>query len=423
MIKLPTISYKFIMIRIEPREQIRNNYTQQALKEKNLFMLLNLIRNFMPISRADLAKRTGLSPTTVSVLVDELIKNGWVRETGTDTSADRGRKPILLELNAMRGAVVTVEILGGGFICSLYDICLNKLGKTRIYKEAYTDEDIDNEIYDLLNHKNISMADLLTIHIIFPGVFNQSTGELLHSAVLDNEYMVNVNKTLVEYIQKRFDKSDVMISNYSSIIAFAEHLEHLDHLPVRLLSITIDEGIGGAIVTSDDNGNISKCLSIEIGHIIVDQHGPQCKCKNRGCLEAFCSTPALFRAVNEKTGMQLNFSEYFGSECNETAMQLLAERFREGDPLVTEVINEYIYTLCCALCNIVNLYGIQSIRIGGMISILGQRFIEMVRDTLNSKFIFFNNDRPIDVNFTEGDFERMRVAAVIIALNKTFKYS
>ena len=74
-----------------PREDTQS---QQKMKEHNSMLLLNMIRREAPISRAELACRTRLSPTTVSMLVEELLEKKWVVETGAGSSGSRGRKPV-----------------------------------------------------------------------------------------------------------------------------------------------------------------------------------------------------------------------------------------------------------------------------------------------------------------------------------------
>ena len=108
--------------------RIQADAARQSGKDRNATLLFDLVRRLAPISRAELAKTSGLSPATVTVLVDELLQGGWLVELGVSASEERrGRRPVNLAINARRGAVATLEITGGGYILSVYDICLGKL--------------------------------------------------------------------------------------------------------------------------------------------------------------------------------------------------------------------------------------------------------------------------------------------------------
>lgn len=407
------------MISILPRDKAKTTYNQQTIKKHNIISLLNLMRKNMPISRAELAKRTALSPTTVSILIDELIHNNWVREVGTGDSAERGRKPIMLELNPDRGVSATVEILGRGFICSLYNICLNKLGTTRVSKTGYTTEDIAKEIDALLENNDISRDNLLSVHTIFPGLFDKNTDELISSAVIAEEDMVE--RDCILKLRQMYPHAEVFLSNNASLIAYAEFLAQNNSAPIRLLSLNIDEGITGGVVTGEASSEIDLCIPLEIGHIIVDRNGPPCQCNNCGCLEALCSTPAVFKAINEATDMGLDYSCDFGSDKNLIAIARVAERYKDGNPALDAVMQDYLYTLSCALTTVINLFSVESIHIGGSITVLGDRFVQELSEMLNGRFTLLNDKGTVNIELFASDFERVRLAAVVMSHDEVFK--
>jgi len=129
------------MIQIRNIRQTKYVISQQELRLNNTMLVFNLIRDLMPISRIELAKRSPFSSSTISNLVDELLQNHWIVETATVQNSARGRRSTLLEVNAHRGCVATVELLGRGYICTLYDICLKKIAGTRIRNTVYDSAD------------------------------------------------------------------------------------------------------------------------------------------------------------------------------------------------------------------------------------------------------------------------------------------
>lgn len=408
------------MMFISDGERMHYGFSQKMIKTSNTTLLFNLIRKEMPISRAALAKKTGLSPTTVSILVDEMIKDKWIYETGQGENPDPGRKPILLEVNASRGYVITVEIFSGGYKCNLYDICIQKIGEMDVRIATYTSQDICSTISEMLEAKKIAHDRLLGIHIVFPGLFDAETGRLRFSVVIPFDEMVDTN--VVEVLKEQFSNAVVMISNNGGVIAFSEFIAG-DNVDMPLLSVNIDEGISGGMVLSDMRNNTKTCLPLEIGHIVVDSDGDRCKCGNRGCLETLCSTPALFRALNEKAQLGLKFRETFGAECNHTAMETAAAYFKKNDPKVMPVFQDYVYHLCCGLVSVVNLCNIKCIHIGGSISKLGDGFADLVLNTLREYFVPLNASLDITLELFSNDNERIGRTAAIMTMDELFKNS
>lgn len=392
--------------------------SQQQLRDGNKLSIFNLIRK-APASRISLAKLSKLSPTTVSTLVEDLIANGWVVESETAGSTSRGRKPIILSVNASRGYIATVELLSRGYICTIYDICLNKVTGLRVRNSSCSSVNVSATICDLLRSKRIPLYRLLGIHVMFPGMVNTGTNELRFSAVISAEDMPE--SSFIRNLEKRFPGTQVLLSTNGSIIAFTEFISTEQRSSLPLLSISIDEGIIGGVVMCDKQSDTRVCFPVEIGHVIIDLQGNICKCGNRGCLEAICSTVQLFRMVNERTDMNLSYSDSFGADCNLEAMELIARRLIQYDSALTAVLSDYIYKLCCGIVSVVNLIGVQSIRIGGDIAVLGSTFLNMVRTMLHERFYPLNSTDSIEIELINSDYEHVRRAMVIMSMDELFK--
>ena len=82
---------------------------------------------------------------------------------------------------------------------------------------------------------------------------------------------------------------------------------------------------------------------------------------------------------------------------------------------------DYVYNLCCGLVSVVNLIGVQSIRIGGDISVLGSTFLNMVRTTLHEQFYPLNSTDSIEIELINSDYEHVRCAMVIMSMDELFK--
>ena len=260
---------------------------QQHLKDQNATLLFDLVRRRSPISRAELTKTSGLSAATVTVLVDELLQGGWLVELGAVGSTARGRRPINLAVNAARGAVATLEILSDGSILSVYDICLHKLTQTRSRLPASTSASIIAQLRAQLAALGLAEEQLLGIHILYPGLIDAMTERLSFSAVIRS--WQQCCPTILPDSRAAFPDAYVMLSNNAAAVAYSAFLRDTEPPPLPLLVMTVQEGIdAGAVLPG------GRSMPLEAGHISIDRNGPVCNCGNRGCLETFCSTTALF---------------------------------------------------------------------------------------------------------------------------------
>jgi len=406
------------MIQIRNIKQPEYSTSQQSIKANNTSLLLNTIRDRMPISRTELAKVVDLCPSTVSNLVDDLLASGWVVETAQAESGSRGRRAVLLEVSAARGCVATVELLGRGYICTLYDVCLKKRRGIRVRDTLCSGEGIGDTICALLRECRLDSCMLLGIHLIFPGVVDPVSGDLVRSVVIPDAEIID--RHLVLRLQKRFPNAHVMMSSNGTIIAFEEFIARGgDALP--LLSLNIDEAIFGGVVLSDPENNLHFCFPLEVGHLLVDYRGARCKCGNRGCLETLCATPVLFRRLRDEAGLALEYSEAFGSDCNVAAMERTAEELRAGNQAVGAVLGDYVFTLCSALSSVVNLFDIRSVRIGGDIALLGEPFLAMLRETMRAEFRPLDDTYGTHVGLFASDYERVRLAATVMCLDSLLR--
>lgn len=392
-------------------------YSQKTIKDRNSTLLFNLIRRMEPISRADLARQSGLSPATVTVLIDELLQNQWIWEDSSSTlPCQRGRRPILLRINASRGYVVTVDMSSQEYLCSLYDICLNRLDTESNQLSACSAENISGSIHSLCTRNGISSRLLLGIHVLYPGVFNPETGSLCISTMIPEGKHVQAD--LVQFLKEHFPQTLIMISNNTTAMAYSVYVAHQQECDLPLLAVSIHEGISVGIVSHHNH-----CTAVEAGHVIVKRDGPLCNCGNRGCLEAICSATALLREINEKTSLHLEYENVYGSYINACSVKKLAQALDEGNPEVTAILQDYAYNLSCAIVSLVNLFGIRSVYVGGILEYLGDSFFSELKEYIETRFHIVTAAGCISLNLFNDEFESSRKAAVILTMEQLFQRS
>jgi predicted NBD/HSP70 family sugar kinase len=259
----------------------------------NRALLLNLLRRNGSVSRASLAKESGLTKVTVSSQVADLIKLGVVKETGIGAS-ELGRKPVMLEVDGEAGMALGISISTG----SLHVVTMNLAGKTErdesLPIEDHTPEGVSAAIMAVVQkakrRAKQSRFGLYGIGIAVPGAVERGTGRVVRSAKL--------NWTNVPFRENlaRLYRGILHVGNDAALATIAERQLH-DPEVDDFVCLLIDEGIGsGAYINGaihyGHNGQYG-----EVGHMTIVHGGPQCPCGNRGCWDLYGSELALRQAL------------------------------------------------------------------------------------------------------------------------------
>jgi glucokinase len=209
--------------------------------------LLEAIRHLGPISRADLAKHTRLSPPTVSALVEELVAEvGLLRELGVGLSSG-GRPPILLEFNADFGCLVGVDIGSRTVRFALADL----QGKVLARREAPTRADslsatiaqVQDGIAEVVEASGRDLSKLFAIGIGAPGMTDVRTGRVIRAANLQGWSDV----PLRDLIESRF-RAPVQVDNDANMAALGERWAGAARQASDFVFLALGAGIGAGVV-------------------------------------------------------------------------------------------------------------------------------------------------------------------------------
>lgn len=338
----------------------------QTMKQANLSLLFGLVHRHGSVSRAELANITGLSPTTVSSLVDEMLERGLLLQTGAGTSETSGRKPIMLEVNPQGGYVAGIELLDGGLNLELFDL----LGNSVLFQSSpvrdYSNigDTIIQNLDELLSRLKVSDEKMAGLCIGVPGIIDTAAGRVIQSTVIT----IDPENDFFDRLQDRFAASSVVMGNESHFCAYFEKSSMGENVK-SLIFIDIDIGIGAGIILDNQIFEGAYGNSGEFGHISIDINGPVCKCGKRGCLETLASAPAIVRRASDAAGRELSFDE-------------LAELFRRKDRVILPVLEDAANKLAYGINNVINMLNPEAVIIGGKITALGEGFLELVRARL-----------------------------------------
>ena len=330
-----------------------NKSSQQIIKESNMRMVFGLIHKHEVISRADIKKITSLSATTVSSLVEELIKEDFVVEGGMKESSTSGRKAITIKVNSDGGFFIGLDVRKNSVLAVLcgLDFKVKDSVSISIQKGEPLTLAISCAIGRLARGKKI-----LGITIGIPGVIDPKTNTVISSTVLEAEDV----KDMYLVLKEAMPDVNIYIKNNSGLVALCERefggFEDIGNL----ISVDIDDGVGAGVlidgVIYDGSG-----FAGEFGHISIDMGGLRCSCGNYGCLELYASVPQIL----EKT--------------NEASLQNIREKLDKNDEKTVKDLESISRALAFGINNIVNLLDPELIVIGGAAQILGEKFLEMIK--------------------------------------------
>ena len=252
----------------------------------NLLATLQTIAARGTTTRAEISRATGLTRTTVSSLVAELISDDLVQELGPAEAESAGKPPTLVRINQTGRVIVAVDLSHQPFEGVVMD-----LAGTILHRESATKAAIGADAIDVAGDLiaaclDAATAPVLGIGVGTPGMIDPDGGirEAAHLEWRD----VPLRRDLVD----RFDLP-VAIGNDAHVSALAQLRTHSEE---TLLLVAVGEGIGAGLVLNGVLHAGQHLSSGEIGHVVVDVGGAECRCGLRGCLETIAAIPAVAAA-------------------------------------------------------------------------------------------------------------------------------
>jgi predicted NBD/HSP70 family sugar kinase len=260
--------------------------TSETARQINRRIALNFVRLYQPMSRADLARRSGLQRSTISAIIDQLIDEGWVTE-GAIGRSPRGRRPRNLHLNAERAGIVGVELRPDQTTVGLAGIDARFMGQTQ-FETASTPERFVEDLAEATR----------TLRREHPRILCEGMGVSLPGRVDDSGRLVfapNLGWGQVQ-LTKMIEEAvglPVNVENAANACALAElwfgrHAEQVRHI----LAVTVSEGIGVGLLLNGQLVHGATSMAGEFGHVSLDDNGPPCRCGRRGCWERYGSNSA-----------------------------------------------------------------------------------------------------------------------------------
>ncbi|MEM1023020.1 MAG: ROK family transcriptional regulator [Myxococcota bacterium] len=351
----------------------------QAIRFSHRSVVLRKIWDSEAISRADLARATGFSRSTISAIVGELLGAGLVVETRRGASRG-GRRPILLELVSDSRVMVGVEIGGGHVSCALVDL------RGRVLEHVSQDFDTRDRPQETIDIAATMIRRcvlepapirprLLGIGVGLPAPVAPGTSETL-ALVLPAWEGVDV----IQQLEARF-RVPVFADNDANAGMRGEARWGAAQGCEHAAFIKVATGIGAGFRLGGQLFSGHQGFAGELGHMSIDTSGPPCVCGLNGCLNVVVGTPPLLDRC------RIRRSRYPDTllDLDKLSVASLVQAALQGDSLAREVVGYAGSTLGIAIANVLNLLNLERVVLGGRITRAGDHLLGPLQASLNER--------------------------------------
>lgn len=271
---------------------------QQLLRHINRVALLRLLRDTPGLSRADLAERSGLTRSTVSLLTQGLIEEGWVAEDAAEATGALGRRPTPLRLDGRRFALVGAELAPDG----LRVVAAGVQGEL-LHDEAHALPSREPEAVALLLREQVvsvvlraqreQRRQVLGVGVGLPGAVDPFSGLLRVAPNFGWRDWPVVAPLQDALAQAGAGELPVLAQNEADIAAIGEMEFGPRPIGSPLVYVSCGIGLGSGIVVDDSLFTGAAGAAGEIGHVTLHVGGRRCSCGRLGCAEAYVGLRAI----------------------------------------------------------------------------------------------------------------------------------
>ena len=329
-----------------------------VLRLANRRILLNIVSDRQPISRAEIAKLSGLNKGTISTITGELLREKFVIEEATGrTTPVGGKPPTPLRLNEMRYGLFGLDIRADETILALSDFH-GRLVARKSYETAPDPQpflaDLGREIVRLRD-EHPQFIEMAGVGVSLPGLVDNAGGRFVSSVVLPWR-----DVPVVEWLVESTGLP-VHIDNTARCAALAEiwHSK-AQYAHVRnLLYVSVSSGLSCGVVIDGSIYRGGTNTAGQFGHVSIEQGGPECRCGQRGCWDLYASdnaTVARYKGLPAATAKR------------GVTMRRIVELVETGDPAAAEAVRETARYLGIGITGLVNGLDPDVVVVGGEIA-------------------------------------------------------
>jgi predicted NBD/HSP70 family sugar kinase len=336
--------------------------TRGTSREINRQIALTLIRAHQPVSRADLARLMETNRANVTLLVNQLLQEGLVREGAQASQKVRGRKPTFLYINSAKSVAVAVDIRVSRSFLMITDSIGKQIGDIVSFPTKLDPEDFVKDLGVNVRKALMKIAGTTEcdgIGIVIPGMLDRKTGVVLHAPTLRWR---NVN--LLDPLMREFEGTSIHLENSGKACALSQIWSTRgDAIALNDIAyVSISDGVGVGVVMNGELVRGKHNTAGEFGHVPLSIDGPQCSCGANGCWEAYISNPAT---LSRYFGREITSRQPQTIDVAEFTIEDLITRARGNDSKALTALHSTARYLGLGLASIINSVDPSQIYIGG----------------------------------------------------------
>jgi predicted NBD/HSP70 family sugar kinase/biotin operon repressor len=350
----------------------------QVMKVRNKILVRNLIRTESPISRNKIAKITGLSPSTVTGIVRELMDEGIVWEVGSDASTG-GRKPVNLAIKSEAAGVVGMRLQQGYVVVGIMDLNNDVRAQRRLAIDTSRPEKvvrlISNSLPELSLEANIPLDRCLRAGLASPGLINIETG------ILERSVNLGWQNVPIRYMLEQALGMPVYLENVSNAAVLAHQLYGQGIGHSNMIYLTLSVGISAGVIMNGEIFGGKGGYACEVGHMAVSTaDGFVCNCGNKGCLEGLCGLKNILK-------LMASYSSRFKGATVPASLEEMVIEVENGNSLVAAVLEEIGAWLGIAIVNLVHLFHPDVVILGGELTLFYERLAKSMHQVLVQRML------------------------------------
>ncbi|MED5019115.1 ROK family transcriptional regulator [Paenibacillus chibensis] len=340
-------------------------HDQDFIKRKNRTTVFEIIKNNSPLSRAEIARLTGMSPTTVSRIVSELYHLDYMHEIEQETNSV-GRKAVFLQVNPKSVLSVGVEIDKASIRIGVIDLDGRVIGSKILDRQAdeasgATLEHIASGINGLIDEEGFDRRRIVGIGVGLPGIIDYASGTAVLSAQL------GWKQTEIAGVLKEHTGLEVAVDNELKVKSLAEHMYGSAKGSSRSVLIGFGSGVGSSLIIDGEIYRGESNSAGEIGHTVVDPNGILCECGKVGCLQTYIAEASLIEQSQKIKPI--------------TSLDELFQARRDGEFWASSILDRAMTFVAVTISNIACMYNPDTVILTGK---LVERFPE-VREFIAEK--------------------------------------
>lgn len=391
----------------------------QWMKSLNKSIILNIIRLHGPISRAEIAKLTKLTPPTVTNIVGELLESKLVVESDLGESTG-GRKPIMLRINSSAFYVIGVDA-GAKRVKAVTATLDGNVVQQVIEKypsiltvEAFLAA-VKSAVVKVKEATKAPSGAFLGIGVGMHGLVDPNKGLSIFAPHL------NLHDIPIKSFLEKELNLPVEVDNDVRALALAESWFGQGQGIADFIVVNVGTGVGAGIILDHQLYHGTSFTAGEMGHTTIDVNGPKCSCGNYGCVEALTAGPAIARRVQQaiRLGKKSVLEEMVNGNLEEVTGELVYRAAQQGDPVAIEVLADTGRFLGIGIANLINTLNPTRIILTGGVSRAGGFVLNSLKETVRTRALSAPA-KAVSIVISELGANATAIGAVTLLLQKLF---